>query len=172
MIAPKAAMMRVCMLLTALTITGLFGAQDAVAQCQGPSCLGAQVAYGEVVPTESAAATAHNHMDTCYWVTWGVVQFRGGVQPEVVKSGIGTNIGDRAYCSSVRSTGAVKQAFERALRDRYQNAKSISVQAVRVSTSPHTARMWTDEAVGRLKKYYNVSQVTHVPCLRYLEDDT
>lgn len=172
MIATKAAMVRIFTLLTALAITGLAGVHDVMAQCQGPNCLGAEVAYGEVVLTESAVATPHNHMDTCYWVTWGVVQFRGGAQSEIVKSGIGTNIGDRAYCSSVRSTGAVKQAFERALRDRYQNAKSISVQAVRVSTSPHTARMWTDEAVGRLKKYYNLSQVTHVPCLRYLEDDT
>jgi len=141
----------------------------AQAQCQGPGCLTTQPAQGLVAGTEVTAATNQKDSDTCYWVTWGVVQFRGGAQPKIVRSGVGSDIGDRAYCSSAWSTGDVKRAFEQALRDRYRDAKSISVEGVRVSTSPHTARMWRDNAVDRLKKYYGVSQVTFVECLSYLE---
>jgi hypothetical protein len=139
------------------------------AQCQGPGCLATQPVPGVATGIGVTAVNNQKDSDTCYWVTWGVVQFLGGAQPKIVQSGVGADIGDRAYCSSAWSTGDVKRAFEQALRDRYRDAKSISVEGIRVSTSPHTARMWRDNAVNRLKKYYGVSQVTPVQCLSYLE---
>lgn len=159
------------LLLTALTTLGLLTATlKTQAQCTGPNCLAKQAANG-MLTTGIEVTTAPNQKksDTCYWVTWGVVEFRGGAQPKLVRSGVKADLGDNAYCSSRLSTGDVKQAFEQAIRSRYQDAKSISVKGVRVSRSPHTARMWRDNALNRLKKQYGVSQSIRVDCLRYLD---
>lgn len=158
-------------LLTALITLGLATTIPTTqAQCTGPDCLATQPADGMLTGIEVTAATNQKNSDTCYWVTWGVVEFRGGAKPELVRSGVQANIGNDAYCSSHLSTGEVQQAFEKALRNRYRDAKSISVKGGRVARSPHRARLWRDNALDRLKKYYGVSESTQVNYLPYLED--